>query len=114
MPCIQIKTSIEISKAKEEAVKKRFGEIISLIPGKSEKWLMLLFEDQQRMWFQGENQEPIAFVKVQIFGGASRQIFETFTAAVCGLLQEELGIDPHQVYVKYEQVEHWGWNSSNF
>ena len=26
---------------------------------------------------------------------------------------EELGIDPAQIYVKYEEISHWGWNGRN-
>lgn len=114
MPCIQTKTNIKITPAQEQALKEKFGDIIELIPGKSEKWLMLLFEDGQRLWFHGENQEPTAFVEVKVFGTHSRPVYEKFTDAVCTALYEELGIEPKQVYVKYEQIEHWGWNSRNF
>ena len=33
---------------------------------------------------------------------------------VCALLSEELGIDPEGIYVKYEEVAHWGYNNFNF
>jgi len=36
------------------------------------------------------------------------------TADVCTLLAKETGISPDRIYVKYEEVFHWGWNGSNF
>ena len=31
-----------------------------------------------------------------------------------GILNEELGIKLSNIYVKYEETNHWGWNGSNF
>ena len=36
------------------------------------------------------------------------------TKAVCDILEEELGIDPEFIYVKYEEIDHWGYNRFNF
>ena len=41
MPFIGSKITVKISKEKEEIVKKRLGEAIKLIPGKSETFLMI-------------------------------------------------------------------------
>ena len=45
MPFINSKVSVTISGEKEKELKCRLGEAISVIPGKSESWLMLNFED---------------------------------------------------------------------
>ena len=36
------------------------------------------------------------------------------TAAVCDILEEELGIPARAVYVTYHPVENWGWDGANF
>ena len=36
------------------------------------------------------------------------------TAAVTQILSEELSLAPDRIYVQYEEVNHWGWNGSNF
>lgn len=114
MPCIQTKASVKISQEKEKALKEKLGKAIANIPGKSESWLMLEFQDECRMYFKGENEKPMAFVEVKVFGKANRGAYEKMTAAICEILQEELSIAPSETYVKYEEAANWGWNGSNF
>ena len=114
MPFINSKVSVAMSQEKKDQVKKRLGEAIALVPGKSENWLMVGFEDACDLYFQGNQDGPTAFVEVKIFGGASRDVFDKLTGAICQIMAEELGIPGGRTYVKYEEVEHWGWNGSNF
>ena len=53
MPCIQVKTNVNTSGEKAEAVKTALGQAISLLPGKSEDWLMVAIEDECQMYFGG-------------------------------------------------------------
>ena len=34
------------------------GKVIELVPGKSEEYLLLEFEDNCRLWLRGKNDEP--------------------------------------------------------
>jgi len=113
MPYIHTKTNVDITMDKELTLKKEFGKAISLIPGKSERWLMLDFTDSERMWFSGEN-SPAAMLEVEIFGAVNESAYDALTARLTEIVSAELGISPARVYVKYEEIEHWGWNSSNF
>lgn len=113
MPFINSKVSVAMSQEKKEAVKAKLGEAIALIPGKSERWLMVGFEDSYDLYFQGNQDAPTAFVEVKVYGGASATVFEKLTSVICDIYQEELGIPQNRIYVKYEEVENWGWNGSN-
>ena len=114
MPFINSKINVKISKEQEETIKSRLGKAIELIPGKSESWLMVGFEDEYHLYFKGDNANKIAFVEVKVFGGEDKATFEKMTEAVCDIYQDVLGIDPANVYVKYEAVTNWGWNKKNF
>ncbi|MCI8781084.1 MAG: hypothetical protein HFH70_10450 [Lachnospiraceae bacterium] len=114
MPFINSKVSVAMSKEKKDAVKAKLGEAISLIPGKSENWLMVGFEDLYDLYFQGNQDGETAFVEVKVFGSASPDVFSKMTGAICDIYQEELGIPQNRIYVKYEEVKNWGWNGSNF
>jgi phenylpyruvate tautomerase PptA (4-oxalocrotonate tautomerase family) len=114
MPCIETKVNVKIPKEKEEAIKAKYGKAIELIPGKSESWLMVTFEDEAKMYFKGSSEGGIAFVEVKLFGKASADAYSKLTAAISGILNEELGISPSKTYVKYEEVANWGWNGNNF
>ncbi len=113
MPYIATQVSIPLPTGKEAALKTKLGEAIQLL-GKTESWLMLSFEENCRLWFQGSNEQPCAFVTVKLFGKASSTAYEAMTGRVTQILQEELGLDPTRIYVQYEEVSHWGWNGSNF
>ena len=75
--------------------------------------LNIRFSDNERMWFRGYNNFPIAFVEVQLFGSASNESCTKMTKEICRIFKEELGINPEHTYVKYEFIEEWGWNNEN-
>lgn len=114
MPYIRTTVSKEITDEKRESLKKKLGNAIALIPGKSESWLMLAFEDKVNMYFKGDGSQDYAYVEVNIFGSASDAAYDRLTAAISEIINEELGIDRSNIYIKYEEAEHWGWNGSNF
>ena len=113
MPYISTVTSVKISEDKKRTLTKELGEAISLIDGKSERWLMLEIKDSCRMYFHGSD-APCAMVQVQVFGKIDAQKCEELTAEVCRIMQDVLDIPVDSTYVKYEEVSLWGWSSQNF
>lgn len=114
MPYIETQVNIKITPEKEMSLKEKLGDAISIISGKSEKWLMLNFKDEQRMYFHADNDMPICYCEVKIFGDADKTELETLTVKMCEIYKDELGIAPENTYIKYELVHNWGWNSANF
>lgn len=114
MPFIQTKTNLTITREKEEALKDRFGKAISCIPGKTENWLMLDFEDGRNLYFQGSGDRDLAILDVKLYGSAGREDYEKLTGELTKILQEELGIQPDGIYITYEEIREWGWNGGNF
>ncbi|MBR6837579.1 MAG: hypothetical protein IKM72_16480 [Oscillospiraceae bacterium] len=113
MPFINVKTNTPVSKDKETALKSALGEAISIIPGKSESWLMVEIEPERKLYFKGSD-APAAMVSVSVCGSADSASFNKLTDSICTLLNSELGIDTARTYVKYEATKDWGWNGSNF
>ena len=114
MPYIGTKTTLKISDEKKEIIKRRFGKAIEVFPGKSERWLMVGFDESLTMYMAGDGSEDIAFVEIKILGKGSKESFDKMTAETCKILSEELGIRGGRIYVKYEECEHWGYDSINF
>ena len=113
MPLITTKTTAEITAEKEVSLKEKFGKAIELI-GKSESWLMLNFEDNCRLYFKGDNSKDMAIAEVALFGKASDSQYDALTEALTNDISSVLNIDPANIYVKYEEVDHWGYNGFNF
>lgn len=114
MPFISLKTSVNLSKEKEELLRQRLGEIIEIIPGKSEEWLMIGFEDNYKLHFKGEELLKGAFINLKIFGKTTKEIYAQLTKELCSLLNEVLEIPRDKIFITYDEVENWGWNGENF
>lgn len=113
MPFIDCKLSQKISEEKKEVLKAEFGKNISLMH-KPESYLMVGINDSYDLYFAGNKLENGAYVSVSLFGKPSPADCEKFTAKLCAILKEQLGIDGSDVYVTYHGVADWGWNGGNF
>ena len=113
MPYIRTQVSIELPAEKEQSITQKLGQAIAIL-GKTERWLMLNFEDQCRLHFQGNQDAPTAFVEIKLFGKASSAMYQNMTETVTQILSEELSIPGNRIYVQYQECDHWGWNGSNF
>ena len=114
MPFINSKVNVKTTLKQRQEIKDRLGKAISIIPGKSESWLMLDLEDDHTMYFRGDNNDPIAFVSVNIYGNPEPSAFEKMTAEITKIFGEVLGVAPDHMYIKYDASMYWGWNGSNF
>ena len=113
MPYIKTTTNVKINNAKTESLKTKFGKAIEAFPGKSEAWLMLSFEEEKTMYFKGSD-EPCAIAEISLFGAVNAAAADKMTALLTNILSGELGIAPDRIYVKFDGIDIWGWNGSNF
>ena len=114
MPYIRTTVSKSLTDENKENLKAKLGQAIALIPGKTEAWLMLAFEDNIDMYFKGSCDKEYAYLEVSLFGTTSDAAYDRLTAALSEIVNEELGIDRANIYIKYEEANHWGWNGTNF
>ena len=114
MPYINTKTTANISKDQELALKEAFGKAIELIPGKSEAWLMLEFSDNCRMAFKGTTSPDIAILEVAILGKATADAYDALTTQLCKDVSAILGVPSDRIYIKYSEHDTWGYNGFNF
>lgn len=113
MPFINSITSIPLSPETKELVKTRLGASMPLI-NKSETWLMVGFADNNSLYFKGNQDAPTAIITVSLFGAAQKDQYQELTREITSIFQEEAGIPSDRIYVKYEEVDHWGFNGTNF
>lgn len=113
MPFIHLKTTEKISKESEERLQREFGELICLLPGKSEEWLMTEFSDKCRLHFKGEC-EGVAIIEISVFGKCEAEDYNKLTKAITNAVFFELLIPGDRIYVKYTECEHWGYDGENF
>lgn len=114
MPFMQVKVSETLDAQKIEAIKTKLGKAVSLLPGKSEAYLMVQVEDGCHLYFKGNQDAPTAMTEVSIFGTAPRASCEALTGEVCRILEELAGIPQDRSYVTFRFVENWGYNGFLF
>lgn len=113
MPFIDSKISVKLPADKEEAIKAKLGQAISVM-GKGESFLMVGFEDEYSLYFGGNKLEKGAFVSVRVLGQVDSAQSEAMTGKICQIYEEELGIPGKNIYVAYQGYRDWGWNGNNF
>lgn len=114
MPFINVKTNAELDSSVKSTIESRLSKAISLIPGKSEAYLMCAVEDGISMMFQGDSNKNIAFVEVKIFGSSTKDAYGKLNAEICNILKDEADVDGGNCYVKFEEVKYWGMDSFMF
>ena len=113
MPYIDVTTNVPLEKAEIEALKSDLGDAITLIPGKSEGWLMVGVTPGSDLFFKGSD-APCAMFDVSIFGSADSSAYDALTKRICSISSERLGVSADRTYVKYSEYSRWGWNNMNF
>ena len=113
MPFIDARLTMPAEAEIKEKLKTEFGKTMSII-GKPETYLMVGITDNYDLWMGGKKLDKGAYVSVSLLGNASGEAYEKMTAAICEILNRELGIPVSGIYVTYHPVSDWGWNGSNF
>lgn len=113
MPFVNTKTTEHLSDEKKSALTKELCSITSDCLGKGENWVMIGFEDNVYLSYQG-NTTGVAYVEIKTFGTPVAAECKQMTTKLCALFERELGIPSDHIYVAYFPTDHWGWNGSNF
>lgn len=113
MPFINVKTTVSADENTKASIERKLTDSITLLPGKTASYFMCAVEDNISFMFHGDK-ENTAFVEVKIFGKSTREAYEKLTSAICDILEEELDVKPEYCYVKFEEVENWGFNKFMF
>lgn len=113
MPFINTITTTKIDKAEQQTLTQKYGKAIELIRGKTESWLMLKFEGEAKMAFRGDCRADCAMVGVDLYGNASDEDLDAFTAQITKILNETLNIPTDRVYVRYFSTPFWGYDGTN-
>lgn len=115
MPFVDAKITMPVSSAERDAIKSGLGRAVSVF-GKGESYLMVGIDDEYSLWLGGRKLEKGAFVSVSLIGDTPDDACSKFTAKICDLLRQELGIPGDCVYVTYHPMKgtRWGWNGDTF
>lgn len=112
MPFIDLKTNAKVTSEQSEELKSRLGEAITAL-GKSESWLMVNIEGGKSLYFKGSS-DPAAIAEIALYGKASKSQYAEMTGETTSIVSDVLGVPADRIYVKYEEVDSWGFGGFNF
>lgn len=112
MPYLSVQSNVTIND--EVGLLSRLSQQVAKLLGKPESYVMLHIESDAAMLFAGSS-EPLAFVQLKSLGLPQAET-SAFSACLCSLLHDELGIDVGRIYIEFSGPERhmWGWNGSTF
>ena len=111
MPYISFKTNHKLTLRQENTIKSTSGELISLIPGKTAKALMIHMEDDQIMYFKGE-ETPCMMIEINLYKSAEFDDKKKLTEAMIQMIHETTKIEADNIYVIFHEFDHWGLNQT--
>ena len=52
--------------------------------------------------------------EIAIFGSAEKSAYEDLTKRICSLSEKYLSVKSERTYVKYNEIDKWGYDNFNF
>ena len=116
MPLVKIHHSNKLYKSDFDFLSKSLSKSIALILGKSEDYIMVIFQCSDFQCFGTVSNSPSAFVELKNVGVFAPDVTSHLTAVVTKLLVESLGLCQKRVYIDFQSSERhqWGWNGETF
>ena len=111
MPYIQVEISKSISPELKDTIKSYAGSLIPIIPGKSEKVLMISIRDDSKMYFQGTDVN-CAFVNINLYLDAPLESKRIFAQEFIEKLSYSLDIEPKNIFMVFTEYSNWVANGN--
>ncbi|HHH45892.1 MAG TPA: hypothetical protein ENK53_02655 [Thiotrichales bacterium] len=114
MPLLSIETNAEIPAERRAEIVKNASRRVAELLGKPERYVMVTLRPNSHMCFAGED-TPLAYLELKSIGLPEGSTSE-LSAALCELIQDQLGIPADRVYIEFSNAERhlWGWNGGTF
>ena len=113
MPFIDSKVTVALTDEQKDSLTKKIGAALTII-NKPEGFTLVGHKDNYTLYFGGEKLAKGAMISVQVFGEPKPEQTNEFTAEICRIYGEELGIPADKIYINYSGFTQWGWNGENF
>ncbi len=114
MPLLTLTTNITLDAEHRQAFARHASREVASLLGKAENYVMVQVSDGACLLFAGSEQAA-ALLELKSLGLPEQRSGE-FSAALCRLVQEQLGIDPARIYIEFSSPPRhlWGWNGKTF
>jgi phenylpyruvate tautomerase PptA (4-oxalocrotonate tautomerase family) len=106
MPYVHMSIAKKLSDEQKESIKTSIGQLIEILPNKSEKVLMIRLDDDLQMYFRGVK-ENCAYVNVCLYMTSPDQKKGEFGSAFAASLSQLAGIDQSNIFLSFSEFGNW-------
>ncbi|MEE9411441.1 MAG: phenylpyruvate tautomerase MIF-related protein [Methylococcales bacterium] len=114
MPYFKFSTNVSMSESDKKEFLKQASDAISQLLAKPERYVFVEIISDQSLSMSGST-EPAAYIELKSIGLPEKDT-AGFSADICDLIKQTVGIDPERIYIEFINIPRhlWGWNSGTF
>ena len=109
MPYVKFTTTKKLTLHQEVALKETLGKLITLLPNKSEENLMMHIEDNQVMYFKGQEMECMK-ITIELYKQSELTHKKEFAEKLMKEVETITHIPVDKQYLSILEHENWGRN----
>ncbi len=106
MPYIDVNISKKLSDNEKDSLKAKLGELISILPGKTEKVLMIGINDGHSMYFSGQKKD-IAYINVKLFKPSEFEYKNELVKKIFEFFEKEYAITSENMFMNFDEYDTW-------
>ena len=114
MPSLELNLSKKITKEQKKVLADFLSANVVMISGKTQDALMTVIRDDCYLQMGDAELENGAFINMNSFGPADPAEVEAYVKKIYEILEEELGMSPHDMYMNYTERSWWGCHGGVF
>jgi phenylpyruvate tautomerase PptA (4-oxalocrotonate tautomerase family) len=108
MPYVNVNAAPKLKESEKEQLKAKMGELITLIPGKTEAVTMVSINDGCSLYLGGKALDKGAFIEIRLLGAAKTQEKQALTEAIFKAMKSMFGMQENEIYLNIIEFDSWG------
>ena len=116
MPLIKVHYAGETQTEQLNQLTAVLSKILSSVLGKSEDFIMVIFQKTESQSFGCDLSLPSLYAEVKNVGFISTEISNQLSMDLTNALVESFDVSASRVYIEFQESarHHWGWNGKTF
>jgi phenylpyruvate tautomerase PptA (4-oxalocrotonate tautomerase family) len=116
MPLIKVHYAGETQTEQLNQLTAVLSKILSSVLGKSEDFIMVIFQKTESQSFGCDLSLPSLYAEVKNVGFISTEISNQLSMDLTNALVESFDVSASRIYIEFQESarHHWGWNGKTF
>jgi phenylpyruvate tautomerase PptA (4-oxalocrotonate tautomerase family) len=112
MPLLKVYSSNNLSSSIYEPLSSSLTSTIATTLGKSEDFIMVIFQHTIFQSFGSNAEEPSVYIEFKNVGNLSPDVTTRLSGIISELFEKFTDLDPSRMYIEFQPTERhlWGWN----